>query len=123
LRGYIFRLPTGQAIARTLGVVEGDIVTAADFQRLVPPSQWDVLSDSEFLEKTPLWFYILAEAAKEKERDPEHDYLGPVGSHLVAGVLMGLLFNSSNSILKNETSPLGSTLNDLLRFAGVLSGN
>jgi hypothetical protein len=124
LRGYIFSLPTGQAVAKLIGA-EQETLTAADFQRLVPETQWNVLSNSEFLEKTPLWFYILAEAVreKEKERHPDNDYLGTVGSHLVAGVLMGLLARSTNSVFQNGPSRLGTTLTDLLRLAGVLSGN
>ena len=120
LRGYIFRLPTGQSIATALGLKK-EIVTADDFRRVVPESQWNVLSNSEFLEKTPLWFYVLAEAAREKERNPGHDYLGPVGSYLVGGVLMSLLYKSKNSVLQNGMSPLGSTLQDLFRLAGVWS--
>ena len=119
LRGYIFSLPTGQAVARKIGA-EQEILSAADFQRLLPESQFNVLSNSEFLEKTPLWFYILAEAVREKERHPDNDYLGTVGSHLVAGVLMGLLYRSTNSVLQNGNSPLGTTLSDLLRLADVL---
>jgi Animal haem peroxidase len=121
LRGYIFSLPTGQAVARLIGA-EKEILKAEDFRELVPESQWQVLSNSEFLEKTPLWFYVLVEAAREK-RNTDNDHLGTVGSHLVAGVLMGLLFRSTNSVLRNGNSPLGSTLSDLLRLAGVLSGN
>jgi hypothetical protein len=122
LRGYIFRLPTGQAVAELIDARE-EILTAEDFEKLLPESQWKVLSNSEFVEKTPLWFYILAEAVREKAKDPDHDYLGTVGSHLVAGVLMGLLFRSTNSVLRNGNSPLGATLSDLLRLAGVLSDN
>jgi Animal haem peroxidase len=122
LRGYIFGLPTGQAIAEALDL-EKEIIAPADFERLVPTAQWNVLKQYEFLEKTPLWFYILAEAVREKERHPENDYLGPVGSHLVAGVLMGLLFKGTNSILQHGNSQLGSTLKDLFRLAGVLSDN
>jgi len=118
LRGYIFRLPTGQAVANLIGAQQ-EILTSDDFKQL-PESQWTVLSNSEFLEKTPLWFYILAEAVREKKRDPDNDYLGVVGSHLVAGVLMGLVFNSTNSVLKNGNSPLGTKLSDLLRLARVL---
>lgn len=117
LRGYIFRLPTGQSVADEMGVEK---VTADDFHRLVPASQWEVLSNSELLEKTPLWFYLLAEAAREKERNSENDYLGPVGSRIVAGVLMGLLLRSKDSILQNE-NVAGATLKDLFRLAGVLS--
>jgi hypothetical protein len=122
LRGYIFRLPTGQAVAELIDARE-EILTAEEFEKLLPESQWKVLSNSEFVEKTPLWFYILAEAVREKAKDPDHDYLGTVGSHLVAGVLMGLLFRSTNSVLRNGNSPLGATLSDLLRLAGVLSDN
>ena len=120
LRGYVFRLPTGQAVAEAVGVEQQEVLTADDFKRLVPAAQFDILSNSEFLEKTPLWFYILAEAAREKERVSDHDYLGPVGSRLVGGVLMGLLFRSKNSVLQNGNSPLGNTLSDLLRLGGVL---
>ena len=122
LRGYIFNLPTGQAVAKVIGA-EREIIPAEEFRRLVPESQWEVLRDSEFLEKTPLWFYILAEAVREKKRHPDNDYLGTVGSHLVAGVLMGLLARSTNSVFQTGPSPFGTTLSDLLRLAGVLSGN
>jgi hypothetical protein len=122
LRGYIFRLPSGQSVANAIGV-EHEIITPAEFQELLPESQWNVLRNSELRDKTPLWFYILAEAAREKERNPDHDYLGSVGSHIVGGVLMGILYRSTNSVLKNGKSPLGSTLKDLLRLGGVLSDN
>jgi hypothetical protein len=120
LRGYIFRLPTGQSVARAIGVNEEEILTGKKFQNLVPSSQWDVLSTSEFHEKTPLWFYILAEAAREKEHK-DNDHLGPVGGCIVASVLRGSLLKSENSILQTEPSPLGSTLTELFKLAGVLS--
>lgn len=120
LRGYIFRLPTGQSIAREIGVNNAEILTGNKFESLVPPSQWNVLSNSEFLEKTPLWFYILAEATRQKKEDPAHDYLGPVGSYIVASVLMGQLFRSKDSILQLGKSLIGSKLSDLFRVAGLL---
>ena len=125
LRGYIFRLPTGQSIAREIvakgiGVSEAEIITGNQFENLVPPAQWEVLTNSEFHEKTPLWFYILAEAAKQKKEDPNHDYLGPVGSYIVASVFMGLLSKSKDSILHHGNSNVGSRLSDLFRLGGVL---
>ena len=120
LRGYIFRLPTGQAVAREIGVDGKEILTGNTFQDLVPTSQWNVLSNSEFLEKTPLWFYILAEAARQKNEDRENDYLGPVGSYIVASVLLGQLFKSKDSVLKHGESAAKSTLSDLFRLGGLL---
>jgi hypothetical protein len=87
-------------------------------------SQLDVLRSSGFSERTPLWYYILAEAAFHAKGK----HLGPVGSTLVAEVLIGLILKSENSILRNRlwepTLPMAQngkfTLADLLRFAGVL---
>jgi hypothetical protein len=55
--------------------------------------------------------------------------LGPVGSTIVAEVLVGLVRRSANSILLAQNwqptlpseEPGTFTLTDLLRFAGVLS--
>jgi hypothetical protein len=79
-------------------------------------------SEQKFLERTPLWFYILAEAAYYNRGYR----LGPVGSTIVAEVLIGILRNSSYSILADPhwRPTLGSTpgkfdLQDLLKLAGV----
>lgn len=86
-------------------------------------SQVDVLRSSGFNERTPLWYYILAEAAFHGKGK----HLGPLGSTLVAEVLIGLIFKSENSILRNPnwkpTLPIKHgkfTFEDFLRFAGVL---
>jgi hypothetical protein len=91
-----------------------------DLQNDLPRTKHSYYSPETFIEKTPLWFYILAEAVREKHNQPDHDYLGPVGSHIVAGVLMGLLLKSQDSILENGISHLGTKLTDLLRLGGVL---
>jgi hypothetical protein len=77
------------------------------------------------LERTPLWYYILAEAASLEGGER----LGPVGSTIVAEVLVGLVRRSANSILGTSnwqpTLPSAQagtfTLTDLLKFAGVLN--
>ena len=83
--------------------------------------------DAEFLQrKTPLWFYILAEAASLEGGER----LGPVGSTIVSEVLVGLIRRSANSILFSgnpgfwhPTLPSAQagtfTLTDLLQFAGT----
>jgi nucleoid-associated protein YgaU len=79
-----------------------------------------------FASRTPLWFYILAEASHHHGGAR----LGPVGSTLVAEVLVGLVRRSEDSILKlpgwapslPAADPGSFELADLLRFAGVLPG-
>jgi hypothetical protein len=86
--------------------------------------QVQVLEEAGFLERTPLWYYILAEAAELGGGQR----LGPVGSTIVAEVLVGLVRRSANSILRQQNwqptlpsaQPGTFTLKDLLIFAGVL---
>ena len=128
LRGYLLRMPTGQALATAMNLTP---LTAAELEEVAsevaPPagggeSQVDVLRSSGFAERTPLWYYILAEAAFHAKGK----HLGPLGSTLVAEVLIGLIKESENSILRNPiwepTLPHTGKfkMEDLLRFAGVL---
>ena len=129
LRGYLLRMPTGQALSKAMNITP---LTAAELESVaskVTPepgkeSQLDVLRSSGFSERTPLWYYILAEAAFHAKGK----HLGPLGSTLVAEVLIGLIEKSENSILRNPiwepTLPMAKpgkfTIEDLLRFAGVL---
>jgi len=123
LRGYLLRLPTGQAVAHALGI---DVLTPDEItQGAAGEAEVQALQDGGFLERTPLWYYILAEAAVRA--DGQH--LGPVGSTIVAEVLVGLIRRSPNSILRQRNwepnlpsqQPGTFTLADLLRFAGVLN--
>jgi hypothetical protein len=121
LRGYRLRMPTGQAVAGFLGlpVLTPDEIEAA----AASAAQAQVLRDAGFRERTPLWYYLLAEA---KHFGGEH--LGPVGSTIVAEVLIGLVRRSEDSILRLPgwtpslpgAQPGTFELADLLRFAGVL---
>ncbi len=131
LRGYLLRLPTGQAVARDLrqrlqGVRNIPVLTREQIRDAAASTeQVQVLRDAGFLERTPLWYYILAEAASLEGGER----LGPVGSTIVAEVLVGLVRHSANSILRTNnwqpTLPSAKagtfTLTDLLRFARVLS--
>jgi hypothetical protein len=131
LRGYLLRMPTGQAVARALrkklqGVRDVPVLTRQQVREgAASEGQVEVLEGAGFLERTPLWYYVLAEAAALGGGQR----LGPVGSTIVAEVLVGLVRRSENSILRspNWTPTLPSeqagtfTLPDLLRFAGVLA--
>jgi heme peroxidase len=118
LRGYILRMPTGQAVAEAMGFTPLDDTEIASVAG--SPEQLTALKDGKFLERTPLWFYILAEAAKQKEGE----CLGEVGSTIVAEVLYRILENSTDSILTDRTwkdpDPGTYKLADLLKLARVL---
>jgi len=133
LRGYILGLPTGQAVAECMasaGITKltGEQIKSVSVNYKDDPYRRDqdqaqVLEDAKFLTRTPLWFYILAEAAYYSRGY----HLGPVGSTIVAEVLIGVLRNSTYSILSTPgwTPTLGQTkgkfdIEDLLALAGVL---
>jgi hypothetical protein len=89
VRGLQFGLPSGQAIARAIPdtPVLHNEDTGFD----------DVLDRFDQPEETemPLWYYVLAEA--RELTDGEH--LGPVGSRIVAEVLVGLVASDTSSFL------------------------
>lgn len=130
LRGYLLRMPTGQAVARTLkktfqGVRDIPVLGPNTIrQAAASEQQIQVLEEAGFLDHTPLWYYILAEAAELGSGQR----LGPVGGTIVAEVLVGLVRRSANSILRTgnwqptlpSAQPGTFTLKDLLKFAGVL---
>lgn len=124
LRGYLQRQPTGQAVAQALGQ---DPLTAAEIRIVAEQAgggQVEALEAVGMLERTPLWYYILAEAAHGGGQ-----HLGPVGSTIVAEVLIELVRRSEDSYLRiadwKPSLPSADAnvfrLPDLLRLAGVLA--
>lgn len=127
LRGYLFSIPTGQAVAQQMGIVP---MTA---DQVAGPTG-DINSaivNGGFAERTPLWYYILREAVVHKGGQT----LGAVGSRLVAETIIGLLKADTNSYLNNpynrvvtasgieissgmNTTTI-STLADIVRYAGL----
>jgi Animal haem peroxidase len=124
LRGYRLGLPTGQAVASALGL---PVLTPAQLTQGVDQAIVDALTQGKFLDRTPLWFYVL----RESERVAQGNTLGPVGSRIVAETIIAQIRHDPTSYL-NQTSwspsagvrlPDGSpvrSIADFLRFAGVL---
>jgi hypothetical protein len=101
-RGYLLGLPTGQAIAAKLGVpalVSDEIIASV-------PSQFRAIITAAGLDKrTPLWFYILAEAGNPNGPNaPNGNHLGPVGSRIVAETIWNAINFSIDSVLKTAPS-------------------
>lgn len=116
LRHLTFALPSGQKVAKAMNL---EVLEDADFADLQP---WGLQ------DRTPLWFYVLREAAKRAGGE----HLGPVGARIVTEVFIGLLEGDRSSFLSQdrEWKPFLPTLNashkgksfamvDLLTFAGV----
>ena len=123
LRGYLLSIPTGQHVADWFGVPR---LTPAELVPSDNPLIGPVLQadDGLLLSHTPLWYYILREAAVHSDGNA----LGEVGSRLVAGTLIGLLKSDRCSYLcrgwepsqgiRIEGKPLAHIM-DLFRYACV----
>ncbi len=90
LRGYLLSIPTSQAIVKELQDVCGlaiDHLTEAELLQNIGADFADFMRESGFLERTPLWFYIL----KEAEVKENGNRLGKLGSYIVGRTFAGLL--------------------------------
>jgi hypothetical protein len=116
LRHLTWQVPSGQAIAREMGLSPLPAQSLAELQRIRP----------SFMTSTPLWYYVL----KEAELVTGGRQLGPVGGRIVAEVFIGLLQTDPGSYLNKNpawqpTLPTRSgsaadfNMVDFLTFAGV----
>jgi len=108
LRGMAMGLPSGQDVARAMGVEPladellkvGKAATAEEYDKL------DTLKviDPAFKGKAPLWYYVLAEAQNQwmehGGRSATPVQLGAVGSRIVVETLVGLLLCDGHSVLR-----------------------
>ena len=145
-RGRKMGLPSGQQVARLMGVtpltstqlrtnhrieleipIVGNVVKVLKEYDEEDQSLKDLFADPEWGGEAPLWFYIL----KEAEIVGNGREMGPVGGRIIAEVLVGLLQKDPNSYLYlnsswKPTTPIAPargqfTIADLLKYAGVWS--
>jgi hypothetical protein len=115
IRGKRLGLPSGQDVARAMGIDPIDDETLYKDVAIGEAVRDDLNG------RAPLWFYIL----KEAEVTAESAHLGPVGGRIVAEVLIGLLAGDPLSFLNVEpnwkpTLPARGdnfTLSDLINVA------
>jgi Animal haem peroxidase len=88
VRGLMLRLPSGQSVARAMGLKEADIKRINGIKGF----------PNHLRDNTPLWYYILYEAKKIQHGKR----LGPVGSRIVAEVIIGLLQGDKTSFLNQD---------------------
>jgi hypothetical protein len=91
LKAYAARVPSGQCVAESLGVsrLTREQLRNGGAAAALPAR------DGILLERTPLWYYVLREA----EVYGHGERLGPLGSRLVADVLVNLVRAEPGSIL------------------------
>ena len=137
LRGWRLGLPSGQSVAKKMGVtpLEDDEILLGKFtdpegtggDALKPITD----AGAVFAGNCPLWTYILAETRQFKEpvqlpvtegvtlNTPR---LGPVGGRIVAEVFLGIMFGDPHSFLSQEpdwqpAAGGGYGLKDFVRYA------
>jgi hypothetical protein len=122
-RGLALGLPSGQATANFFGI---PALTTAQLLQGLPADEVNVLNKNGgiLLQKTPLWYYILREAAVLSSGNS----LGPVGAKIVADTFIRMLKRDASSFLNVSggfTPFLPSvtagdfTVADLVIFSGV----
>jgi Animal haem peroxidase len=110
-RGWRMRLPSGQDVARAMGLVplpDDKIVIGkftGDPADIVAASIASVGDGVSFVGNCPLWTYVLAETVESKvtvktlqgDKQITTRKLGPVGGRIVAETFVGLLLADSSS--------------------------
>jgi hypothetical protein len=113
LRGYFLKVPTGQAVAGALGI------TPLTGQALLDALPTEALRQAAapFAERTPLWFYVLAEAGDPNGANGRH--LGKLGSRIVCDAFWHFIRVSHDSVLDPASEPdiEHFTLGDLITLA------
>ncbi|HYC94713.1 MAG TPA: heme peroxidase family protein [Sphingomicrobium sp.] len=123
LRGLALGLPSGQGLAGHFGIAA---MTAAQLKQGLPAGEAALLDSNGgiLLSKTPLWYYVLREAAVIGNGEQ----LGPVGGRVVAETFVRMLKRDADSFLNTPapfTPSLPSavagqfTVADLVNFARV----
>ncbi len=111
VRGWRLRLPTGQAVAKAMGVEVLKEILIGKFQDQVDAININDLKDEKnnavttFRDNCPLWTYCLAETNAHTVPGlfgVKSKLLGPVGGRIVAETFAGLLVNDSQSFLGQD---------------------
>jgi hypothetical protein len=124
LRGWRLRLPSGQDVARAMGIVplvDTDIVIGkftGDKADIVGTIN-DIGDKHSFMENCPLWTYVLAETVEttvvvktlQGDKPIKTRKLGPVGGRIIAETFVGLLLADSSSYV--SLNPLWEPENKL----------
>ncbi|MBS1661465.1 MAG: heme peroxidase [Bacteroidetes bacterium] len=102
LRGRSFCLPSGQSVARYMGVPvipDSKLKVGKATEGETEGNPTIVSLAGEFAGNAPLWYYILAEAQQQFKKNDTPIHLGLVGGRIVAEVFIGLMLGDPHSLL------------------------
>ena len=111
LRGQSMKLPSGQSVARAMGIkpiADDDLRLGKAIVDELPTAKKLTDIDPGFADNAPLWYYVLAEAqhhwlqqatATHGKGDAQPLHLGPVGARIVAETIIGLIAGDGHSYL------------------------
>ena len=108
MRGFAMRLPCGEDVARAMSIapLEAEELRIGKAESQEAWAKAPMISTigagkdipSPFLNRTPLWVYILAEGAKKALAGADH-VLGEVGGRIVGETFIGMLLGDKRSFL------------------------
>jgi hypothetical protein len=105
LRGWRMSLPSGQDVARKMGIKP----ISDDDLRVGKATEADSANNTRlvdiapiFKDNAPLWYYILAEAQQHFKKNDTPIHLGRVGGRIVGEVFVGLLLGDKHSFLNQD---------------------
>lgn len=128
LRGVSMALPSGQVIARAMGLTpiedknlrickaiikDWNDAGKIDAKDISKTRNMEHFANGAFKDSAPLWYYVLAEALFEwsqrakklgSKGNEEPVALGAVGGRIVAETLIGLLLDDSHSYLRQDSN-------------------
>lgn len=101
LRGLRMGLPSGQDVARLMGVdpIPDEKLRVGKANENDFANNPSITEFGDFADNAPLWFYVLAEAMQEFKDNNTEIRLGPVGGRIVGEVIVGLMLADKYSFL------------------------
>jgi hypothetical protein len=133
LRGARVDLPSGEDVAREINRRENWVRILTE-DEIVSGDHKDILTNPRYglLGNTPLWYYLLKEAELHKNGAGQPGRsLGPIGSYIVADVILDALVADPDSYLSvagwNPTIPTmnggaGDSMSNVLTFIDASTG-
>lgn len=101
-RGILHNLPSAQSVLKGLATLGIHVKALTKAEIASGPTAGEIKA-GDFHINTPLWFYTL----KEAELKSGGLRLGPLGSHIVAGTIIGLLMRGADPIWETPGSQEG----------------
>ena len=112
LRGWRLELPSGQAVARAMGIepIADEHLKVGKANESDTPTNRPITDISpKFAGNAPLWFYILSEAQQVFQNNQTPIRLGKVGGRIVGEVFVGLMLADGHSYLRQNLNFLPNT--------------